>query len=332
MSTSEIPKLEPVQTSSSSPSTSPTRLASGNKRRRDTEYVYKSDLGVDHEGKNQIRMKPDAEVRQEQDQTSQTPCQYMNFESEEQFEFNPPQSKRRITDFPSLAADSQPLPQAWSQDPLLTYSQYCDSELYLTHQQDTSSKKSEPSFCNSLQSEEAFGIQVDLEGRFSTQKSFNLVHSSHIDDKNENNKTLFSYSPSKHSSVSHFGPISNHKWTESKTASPQKHITNQLCDKEESHTSQIKWAKPKISPKKQVQDKQSREVNEDSLAMLFTQDSEGFRVIAHRGLPARSPLKDQTNICSGTVRSSAHKCLGKGEEEDEMLFTQDSQGYMVIKH
>uniref|UniRef100_A0A3Q2UVS9 Uncharacterized protein n=1 Tax=Haplochromis burtoni TaxID=8153 RepID=A0A3Q2UVS9_HAPBU len=130
----------------------------------------------------------------------------------------------------------------------------------------------------------------------------------------------------KDSSSSHFKPVSNHKWTQPKTASPRKQ-TGQLWEKEESSAFQIKRTKPISSPLK----RQSRELDEDSLATLFTQDSEGFRVIAHRGLHTRSPLKDQSNVSMGVV--SAYKSLPEEEEEDEeMLFTQDSQGNVVIKH
>ncbi|KAM3858479.1 uncharacterized protein aunip [Diretmus argenteus] len=76
-----------------------------------------------------------------------------------------------------------------------------------------------------------------------------------------------------------------------------------------------------------------REVEEDSLAMLFTQDSEGFRVIAHHGLSARSLLRDQTNLSIGRVkRTSDYPPVVEDEEEEAMLFTQDSQGNTVIKH
>uniref|UniRef100_A0A3B4FVW7 Uncharacterized protein n=1 Tax=Pundamilia nyererei TaxID=303518 RepID=A0A3B4FVW7_9CICH len=129
-------------------------------------------------------------------------------------------------------------------------------------------------------------------------------------------------------------PVSNHKWTQPKTASPRKQ-TGQLWEKaakEESSAFQIKRTKPISSPlKRRMPQQRSRELDEDSLATLFTQDSEGFRVIAHRGLHTRSPLKDQSNVSMGVV--SAYKSLPEEEEEDEeMLFTQDSQGNVVIKH
>ncbi|XP_061677114.1 aurora kinase A- and ninein-interacting protein [Syngnathoides biaculeatus] len=65
---------------------------------------------------------------------------------------------------------------------------------------------------------------------------------------------------------------------------------------------------------------------EDSLAPMFTQDSDGFRVIAHRF--RRSPLKkrDGVNTCA---KSKPAKTLFDAEDA---LFTQDSQGNLVIKH
>lgn len=343
MSTSEVPNMDPVLPSSSSTSstcalTAPTPVASGTKRRRETDLemfdVYNSEPGADCERKSENVTEPEAAVWQEQAATH-TPSQntYCALE-EEQFEgINPPQSKRRLTATSSWLGDSQPVPQAWSQDPLLTCSQYSEGELYQTDQKNTTAKNfsdSEPSFLNSLQSEEAFGIRMDVDGKTSTQKSFkHLTHTSQMDDEKENSRFLSSKSPSKRSTLSHIEPLSNHKWTEPKTASPRKHIPVQLwkrADKEESCVSQFKWTKPSSSPIKAPQ-QSCRAVDEDSLAMLFTQDSEGFRVIAHRGLHARSPLKDQSNM-----RTSAYKSLVEEDEEDEMLFTQDSQGNLVIKH
>lgn len=336
MSTSEVPNVDPVQPSSSSTSstcalTAPTPVASGRKRRREIDLdLYNSEPGVDHD--------PEAALWQGLE-ASHAPSHsmYCEFEEENFEEINPPQRKRRLTSTSSLLDDSQPLPLAWSQDPLLACNQYSEGEFDLTNQKNPTAKNSsdsEPSFLNSLQWEEAFGIWKDVEGRTSTQKSFKHVHSSQMDDEKENSRFLSSKSPTKHSPLSHVGP-SNHKWTEPKTASPRKHIPMHPWknpDKQECSDSQFKWAKPRYSPLKKTAPQQSayRAVDEDNLDMLFTQDSEGFRVIAHRGLQARSPLKDQSNINIGVVR--AYKSLVEEDEEDEMLFTQDSQGYMVIKH
>ncbi|TDH04131.1 hypothetical protein EPR50_G00148980 [Perca flavescens] len=244
MSTSET--MDPVRPSSPSTSstralTAPTPVVSGTKRRREIDRdFYNCEPCVDHAWKSENVTEPEAAEWQEP-AASHTPSQNVYEFEEEQFEeINPPQSKRRLTAASSLTGDSQPLPQAWSQDPLLTCSQYFEGESYPTNQKNITAKNfsdSKQSFLNSLQSEEAFGIQIDVEGRTSTQNHF---HSS--------------------------------------------------------------------------------------------QDSEGFRVIAHRGLQARSPLKDQSNISSGTERKSTYKSLIEQEEEDEMLFSQDSQGNMVIKH
>nr|XP_033492831.1 uncharacterized protein LOC117263511 [Epinephelus lanceolatus]XP_033492832.1 uncharacterized protein LOC117263511 [Epinephelus lanceolatus] len=356
MSTSEVPNMDPVQpspslsTSSTCATTAPKPVAMGTKRRREIDLemfdLYNPESGVDHEWKRENVTEPEAAVWQEEQAASQTPSQDMYCESEQEEheqleEINPPQSKRRLTATSVLQADSQPLPQAWSQDPLLSYSQYSESEFYPITQKNTTAKNfidSELSFLNGLQSEDAFGIQMDVKGRTSTQKSFKHFNSSQTDIEKENSIFLSSKSPSKHPTLSHIEPLSNQKWTQQKTTSPRKRIPVQLCkkaDKEESLDSWYKWTKPSSSPLKKLAAQLScREVDDDeeSLAMLFTQDSEGFRVIAHRGLQTRSPLKDQSNISTGVVRTSAYKSLVEEDEEDEMLFTQDSQGNMVIRH
>ncbi|XP_065713418.1 aurora kinase A- and ninein-interacting protein [Patagioenas fasciata] len=58
---------------------------------------------------------------------------------------------------------------------------------------------------------------------------------------------------------------------------------------------------------------------------LFTQDSQGNRVIAHRNVP--SPRKDRDSDGSG-------RRLGERQLDEcyDLLFTQDSQGNRVIKH
>lgn len=83
--------------------------------------------------------------------------------------------------------------------------------------------------------------------------------------------------------------------------------------------------------------RKSQENDEDSFNTLFTQDSEGFRVIAHHSKRARYPLQDQTNSCEAKERLniSSVRYLEREENSDpeqEMLFTQDSQGNVVIKH
>lgn len=89
------------------------------------------------------------------------------------------------------------------------------------------------------------------------------------------------------------------------------------------------------TPKKSV--REAQENDKDSFSMLFTQDSEGFRVIAHRSKRSRCPLKDQTNSHEAREYQSIPSVRPLETEENsdpglEMLFTQDSQGNIVIKH
>ncbi|XP_028281113.1 aurora kinase A and ninein-interacting protein [Parambassis ranga] len=330
MSTSEVPDIK------SSTSTTAGTAASGRKRRRDI-CLEKSDLynlesSLAHEWESMGENEAPATLSQKQE-VAHSPAQNMyKSDKDTSEECKPPQSKRRPTDISWFPGDSQPVPQAWSQDPLFTCSQYSESGFYMTNQKDTTVDNFEPSILNSIQNTEVFADLIDMKGRTSTQKSFKQLHSSQVDDEKENRGLLYN-SPRKHSS-SHVGDLSNHKWTEPKTASPRKcinHLWNK-SGKEESLDLQFEWTKPCSSPPKtKVPQQQSREVDEDRLATLFTQDSEGFRVIAHRGLQTRSPLKDQSNMITGLMRSSAHTSLVE-EEEDELLFTEDSQGNVVIKH
>ncbi|XP_035038102.1 aurora kinase A and ninein-interacting protein [Hippoglossus stenolepis] len=339
-SASDEPNMDPVQFfSSASASRVSAPVASGTKRRRGTHIEnWDSEPGVDQEWGSENLTQREATLWLEQGEAAQTPPQnsYCQSEEEQPEELNPPRSKRRFTDTSSLSDDSQPLPQAWSQDPLLTYSQYADSESYLTSQTNTKAENVNDCFLNSLQCEDDFGFRMDLKGKTSTQKSWKYLYSSQLEDEKENSRYLFSKSPRKRSPFSQIDPISNNERTEPKTPSPRKHIKDQPWNKvedDESSISQFKWTKPSSSPfKKPARKQQSREADEDSLAMLFTQDSEGFRVIAHRGLQVRSPLKDPSNFSTGVVRTSSYKSLVEEDEEDEMLFTQDSQGNRVIKH
>nr|XP_046273076.1 uncharacterized protein LOC124074328 [Scatophagus argus] len=341
LTTSEEPKMDPVLPSLSSTTTTcasaaPTPVASGTKRKREIDLnLNKSEPRVDHEWKSEHVFEA-AEWQEQAASITPSLNVYCGFEEERFEEINPPRSKRRLTATSSVPVDSQPLPQPWSQDPLFTYNQCSEDEHSPDNHKNTTAKHlsdSEPSFINGLQNEEAFGVCVDVEAITSTQKFFKHVHSSQVDDEKENSRILSSTSPRKQSTVSHIESLTNHKWTEQKTASPRKQIPVGLCKKthkEDSYDSQFKWTKPSKSPLKTQLS--CRAVDEDSLAMLFTQDSEGFRVIAHRGLLARSPLKDQSNVSTRRVRISACKFLMEEDEEDEMLFTQDSQGNLVIKH
>ncbi|XP_046906561.1 uncharacterized protein LOC124488103 isoform X2 [Hypomesus transpacificus] len=67
--------------------------------------------------------------------------------------------------------------------------------------------------------------------------------------------------------------------------------------------------------------------------MLFTQDSEGFRVIAHRGpsVQSRSCPKSHTNVAAGSKDRGLATCVAL-DQENEIFFTQDSEGNIVIKH
>ena len=321
----------------SSASTSTAPVASGTKRRRGTHLENcDSEPGVDQGWGSENVTEPQATLWLEQGEAALTPPQnsYCQSEEEQPEELNPPQSKRRFTDTSSLPEDSQPLPQAWSQDPLLTFSQYSDSESYLNSQTNTTAENVNDCFQNRLQSDDIFGFRMDLKGKTLTQKSLKYCYSSQLEDEKENSRYLVSKSPRKRSPFSQIDPVSNNERTEPRTPSPRKHIKDQLwnkADDNESSISQFKWTKPSSAPfKKPARKQQSREADGDSLAMLFTQDSEGFRVIAHRSLQVRSPLKDPSNFSTGFVRTSSYK--SSVEEEDEMLFTQDSQGNKVIKH
>ncbi len=90
-----------------------------------------------------------------------------------------------------------------------------------------------------------------------------------------------------------------------------------------------------FSPKKSG--KELTETVGETFATLFTQDSEDFCVIAHRDQHLKSPLRDQSNSSvAKDYRNSASAASSEKEEESdlepEMLFTQDSEGNMVIKH
>ncbi|XP_072226795.1 uncharacterized protein [Leuresthes tenuis] len=341
MSSSEVSNLDPVQPVSSPTFTAPTTVASLRKRRHSLRMsdICDSEASVGHERQTENGTEIEGTLWQKQTaHISSSLNGYCEFKETESEECVPPQSKRRLMDTASLPNDSQLPPLAWSQDPLLTYSQYLESESFLTDQKSNTAKNFNSSgsrFLDSPQREEAFGNPIDMEGRTSTQKPLKNPPSSKIENEKENSRPGSFNSPSKHSSFSHLGHLSNDKWKDPNSTSPQKR-TDHLRSKAESEVpSDSKWTKASSSPLKKLQ-QQSREVDENSCAMLFTQDSEGFRVIAHRGLQSRSPLKDQSNQSTGMTRVSAYKSVFEEEEdeedEDEMLFTQDSQGNMVIKH
>lgn len=216
-----------------------------------------------------------------------------------------PQSKQRFPINFLLLDENEPPLRAWSQDPLFTFSECSQGEPYLKEQNNFTEKDLSPS--------EAWCVHLDGAATTSTQKSLKHSYSSPLDDE-ENKFAPFS-SPNKHSTYSSY-----------RKCAPTQHIPvhpQKMVD------SQFTRPKPRSSPIKRTH-LSCKVVDEDSLAMLFTQDSEGFRVMAHRSTKERSPLKDQSNINPGMSRMSSRKSLL--EEEEEMLFTQDSQRNLVIKH
>lgn len=216
-----------------------------------------------------------------------------------------PQNKQRVSINSLLLDEEEPL-RAWSQDPLFTFSECSQGESYLKEQNNFTEKDLSPS--------EAWGVHLDGAATTSTQRSLKHSYSSPLDDDKENKFAPFR-SPNKHLTYS-----SNRK------CAPTQYIP---VHPQEMVDSQFTWTKPRSSPIKRTH-LSCKVMDEDSLAMLFTQDSEGFRVMAHRSTQERSPLKDQRNVNPRMSRMSSCKSLL--EEEEEMLFTQDSQGNLVIKH
>ncbi|XP_036001048.1 aurora kinase A and ninein-interacting protein [Fundulus heteroclitus] len=301
LSSTEAPTPDPARPSSPSTTTEPSTVSSLRKRTRESSN---SDL----EKEDMAETKATAR----QDERSSRSALLKR----ESVEWKLPPCKRRPHEPSLLPNDSQTSLQPWSRGSLLTCSE--DSE-------ELSSDGS--SFLDGVQNSEGFANLIDERGKTSTQKP--AENYSPIKDEKENSRLVSYKSPSKCISLSHLGTLSNRKWAELKNTSPQKqpeHSGNHLV--KGGHFN-LSWRRS--SPFKKQQ--KCSEADEASLATLFTQDSEGFRVIAHRGLQTRSPLKDQSNLSTGSVRSCAYKPVVKEEEEeDEMLFTQDSQGNMVIKH
>lgn len=236
----------------------------------------------------------------------------------EEAEISEPQRKRRCTPASLLHGDTPHSLEAWSQDPLFSYSQCTDDKFDLVDNDIKGTRNLsgfELSLTDSLQSKTVFGLHLAAAERTPTQKPFKQIPSCVVDGEKENSGCSFSLSPKKHSVHSRVDrpKQQNHK------------------DQEKNSDSQFEWTKPRTSPVKKPK-LTCKTDEDDSLAMLFTQDSEGFRVIAHRSWQVRSPLKDQSNMrATRSVRSSPSKPLVL-EEEEEMLFTQDSQGDLVIKH
>ncbi|KAJ7991506.1 hypothetical protein DPEC_G00284580 [Dallia pectoralis] len=160
----------------------------------------------------------------------------------------------------------------------------------------------------SLQSEGRFRALLGSPGNNSTQRG--SVQSS-LMSQEENDSFLSACSLS--SDKIPLSPVSIHRQMKRCPPSPWEHVLEQ--------------------PLTRVLEQPCREAQEDALTMLFTQDSEGFRVIAHRAVFPQSPLKDRTNVlASGIQCILATDQMLQESEEEEILFTQDSQGNKVIKH
>lgn len=315
ISSSELPNLKPVQPFSSSTSAAPTMKKRGrNKGPNDSdpgdENVTEAEAApAQHQGGHHLSL-PNYE-----------------FEDKESEECHLPQNNTRHTE-PSLSPDASRLPfHTWSQDSPFTCSQFPESEFDPSDKSyiKKNLKNSERSFLDSPESEDVFGSLTGVEGRTSTQTPDKLHPQ--VEDEKENSRSDSFNSPKKKYSLPHRGLLPDHKRAEPKSASPRKH-TDGRWNSAGYFDSRTKLSSSPLQKPQQ----QNRKADENSWAALFTQDSEGFRVIAHRGPPTRSPLKDQSNVSSGGVRSCSYKPEEEDEEEDEMLFTQDSQGNMVIKH
>lgn len=136
--------------------------------------------------------------------------------------------------------------------------------------------------------------------------------------------------------------------------SPTKHSGKENCPLNTARSQYLGWkrsplkactmspsnrARPHVtaSPKKLFTNKVAlTESQPDSIGALFTQDSQGLWVIAHRNRRPLSPLKDRTSpLAFEEWEAPGVTVTGENSEpdvEEEMLFTQDSQGNLVIKH
>lgn len=319
MCSSELPNLDPVRPFSSSTSAAPTVKKRGrNKRLED------SDRGVDCESDEDVT---ETEAAPSQHQGGHhLSFQDYEFEDKGSEERHLPQNKTRYTESSLLPDDSQTPFRTWTQDSPFTCSQFPESEFDPNDKNYTKKtlEDSERSFLDSPECEEFFGSLTGVEGRTSTQIPDKLHPQ--VEDEKENRRSF--NSSKKQYSVSHLG-LPDHKQAEPKSTSLKRTDGRRSSAGREVH---FDSAGTKLSSSLQKPQQRNRKADENSWAALFTQDSEGFRVIAHPGPPTRSPLKDESNVSSGGVTSCPYKCEDDDEEEDEMLFTQDSQGNMVIKH
>lgn len=359
MASSDVPNT--VLLDASSPLTSPECSSSlpsstvvGTKRKRDmnlevlglqsTEDHHVKTFHMDFE-----RERVDCERNSERvDEKDYLPHLNVDHECVKEEETEEPERKRRFTECSPPQVESDPQSEQcnqekpWSACSSPQYSQELTDSGDLIHYdyitQDFESQyelthNSQTAFLKSLQSEEGFCAWLGVNGRTSSP------YASLEDDGKENNKPSPSKSQNNNPFLTPLRPLSNHAVAKSNAVLPKKHIPEQPWKKDEresaplSLASQHKWSKTSRSPlKKRAPERLLREVEEDSLAMLFTQDSEGFRVIAHHGLVDRSPMKDQTNLVSMGREKRTASSKNFVEEEEVMLFTQDSQGNRVIKH
>ncbi|CAL8364029.1 unnamed protein product [Arctogadus glacialis] len=180
------------------------------------------------------------------------------------------------------------------------------------------------------QSESGFGDVLGSAGRTSTQKPFEHTNASQINEENDQYRLTCSQPPYEHQVSATPKPLDT--WTEPKS-NPLKHCETETPTAEEHlFFSERASMKPKdsLGNNYRVPDPLPHNLHGNAIDLLFTQDSEGLRVIAHRGPRApRNPLKDHTNLGLTWEQGTGAQ---KYEEEEEMLFTQDSQGNMVIKH
>ncbi|XP_075873428.1 uncharacterized protein aunip [Nelusetta ayraudi] len=315
-STSDEPNTSPAPTSSSSPVLTECAFVEKPEAKQRRDADREPDVCCEWESRN---VSEDV-VWQEH---TGDPLPSQTKQCEEESEICVPRRKRRFSTASLPHGDTHHSLEAWSQDPLFSFSQWTKDEFDLSHKEIKRAKNLsalEPSLSDSLQSETTFGLHLADAEATSTQKSLKQIPSSVVDAEKENGGCSLSPSPKKHFLHSCIDPLKHGVQQQSK------------ADREKNIDSQFEWTKPWTSPLKKPKLYYKTD-DDDSLATLFTQDSEGFRVIAHRGLQVRSPLKDQSNMTRATrsVRSVSSRPLVE-DDDHEMLFTQDSQGNLVIKH
>ncbi|CAL8296923.1 unnamed protein product [Lota lota] len=187
-----------------------------------------------------------------------------------------------------------------------------------------------------IQSESGFWDGLGSVERTSTQKPSEHTYVPRVNEENDEYRLTCSRPQYEHLSHVSTTPQPLDKWTEAKTKSLKLCESDQIRAKAEKLIFFPERASMKpnssLSNNHRVQEPWPQSLHGTTIDQLFTQDSEGFRVIAHRGPRAsRNPLKDHTNLGLAREQGTAAQKHFVYEEE-EMLFTQDSQGNMVIKH